>query len=74
MFDLVADLGLPPGSTALDVGARQAYHCIEPSRRFGFTVHGIEPVRRHLDNAARALDALAAALASRHHWTLTGRA
>lgn len=61
MFDLVADLGLPPGSTALDVGAREAWHCIELSRRFGFTVYGVEPVRRHLDNAARALDALAAA-------------
>jgi SAM-dependent methyltransferase len=61
MFDLVAELGLPPGSVALDVGAREAYHCIELSRRFGLTVHGIEPVRRHLDGAARALDALAAA-------------
>jgi SAM-dependent methyltransferase len=61
MFDLVAELGLPPGSAALDVGAREAWHCIELSRRFGFTVHGIEPVHRHLDNAARALDALAAA-------------
>jgi ubiquinone/menaquinone biosynthesis C-methylase UbiE len=61
MFDLVADLGLPPGATALDVGAREAYHCIELSRRFGFTVHGIEPVRRHLDNAAGVLDALTAA-------------
>ncbi len=58
MFDLVAELGLPPGSAALDVGAREAWHCIELSRRFGFTVHGIEPVRRHLDNAARALQAL----------------
>jgi ubiquinone/menaquinone biosynthesis C-methylase UbiE len=60
MFDLVADLGLPPGSTALDVGAREAYHCVELSRRFGFTVHGVEPVRRHLDKPARVLDALAA--------------
>ena len=60
LFDLVAGLGLPPGSTALDVGAREAYFCIELARRFGFTVHGIEPVRRHLDNAARALEALAA--------------
>jgi SAM-dependent methyltransferase len=61
MFDLVAELGLPPGSAALDVGAREAWHCIELARRFGFTVHGIEPVRRHLDNAARALQALEAA-------------
>jgi SAM-dependent methyltransferase len=45
----------------VDVGAREAGHCIEQSRRFGFIVHGVEPVRRHLDNAARALRALAAA-------------
>jgi hypothetical protein len=61
LFDLVAGLGLPPGSTALDVGAREAYFCIELARRFGFTVHGIEPVRRHLDNAVRALETLSAA-------------
>lgn len=60
MFGLVAEIGLPPGSIVLDVGAREAYHCIEMSRRYGFTVHGVEPVRRHLDNAALALDALAA--------------
>jgi SAM-dependent methyltransferase len=60
MMDLVAELGLPPGSMALDVGAREGYYCIELSRRFGFSVHGVEPVRRHLDNAAVALQALAA--------------
>jgi SAM-dependent methyltransferase len=60
LYDLVAGLGLPPGSTALDVGAREAYFCIELARRFGFTVHGIEPVRRHLDNAFRALETLSA--------------
>jgi SAM-dependent methyltransferase len=60
LFDLVAQLGLPPGSAAVDVGARDARHCIELSRRFGFAVYGVEPVRRHLDEAARALDALAA--------------
>lgn len=61
LFDLVAGLGLRPGSLAVDVGAREAAHCIELARRFGFTVHGVEPVRRHLDGAARALAALAAA-------------
>jgi SAM-dependent methyltransferase len=60
LAELVAELGLPPGSAALDVGAREAYFCIELARRFGFIVHGIEPVRRHLDNAARALETLAA--------------
>ena len=60
LLDLVADLGLAPGSVALDVGAREGYFCIELARRFGFAVHGIEPVRRHLDSAARALETLAA--------------
>jgi ubiquinone/menaquinone biosynthesis C-methylase UbiE len=60
LFDLVADLDLPPASVALDVGCREAFHCIELSRRYGFTVHGIDPVRRHLDGANRALHDLAA--------------
>jgi SAM-dependent methyltransferase len=61
LFDLVAGLGLAPGSLAVDVGAREAGHCIELARRFGFIVHGVEPVRRHLEGAARALQALGAA-------------
>lgn len=59
LFDLVADLDLPPGSVALDVGCREAFHCIELSRRYGFTVHGIDPVPAHLDGATRALESLA---------------
>jgi SAM-dependent methyltransferase len=59
LFDLVAEAGLPPGSTVLDVGAREGRHSFALSRRFGFTVRGVEPVRRHLDNAARDLAALA---------------
>jgi ubiquinone/menaquinone biosynthesis C-methylase UbiE len=57
LFDLVAETGLPPGSTVLDVGAREGRYSFELSRRFGFTVRGVEPVRRHLDNAARDLTA-----------------
>jgi SAM-dependent methyltransferase len=59
LFDLVAETGLPAGSTVLDVGAREGRYSFELSRRFGFTVRGVEPVRRHLDNAARDLAALA---------------
>lgn len=59
MFGLVADAGLPPGSAALDVGAREGRYSFELARRFGFTVRGVDPVRRHLDNAARDLAALA---------------
>jgi SAM-dependent methyltransferase len=60
LFDLVADLNLPAASVALDVGCREALHCIELSRRYGFVVHGIDPVGRHLDGATRALRELAA--------------
>jgi ubiquinone/menaquinone biosynthesis C-methylase UbiE len=59
LFDLVAEAGLPPGSAVLDVGAREGRYAFELSRRFGFRVRGVEPVRRHLDNAARDLAALA---------------
>jgi ubiquinone/menaquinone biosynthesis C-methylase UbiE len=59
MFEMVAALGLAPGSAALDVGAREGYHCIELARRFGFDVHGVEPLRSHLEGAARELLALA---------------
>jgi SAM-dependent methyltransferase len=61
LFDLVAELDLPPGSVALDVGCRAAFHCVELSRRYGFVVHGIDPVRRHFARAARALQELATA-------------
>jgi cyclopropane fatty-acyl-phospholipid synthase-like methyltransferase len=57
LFDLVAGLGLKPGSVAVDVGCREAFHCIELARRYGFAVHGVEPVRLHFDGAARALRA-----------------
>jgi SAM-dependent methyltransferase len=60
LFDLVAEADLPPGSAVLDVGARDGRHSFELSRRFGFNVRGVEPVRRHLDVAARDLAAFAA--------------
>jgi sarcosine/dimethylglycine N-methyltransferase len=55
LFDIVAGLGLPAGSRVLDVGARDGRHCLELARRFGFRVHGVEPVRHHLAQAARAV-------------------
>lgn len=64
LFDLVAALGLPEGALALDVGAREGHHSLELARRFGFRVHGVEPVRRHLDNAARAVAAAEPAVAA----------
>ncbi|MGW7290767.1 class I SAM-dependent methyltransferase [Streptomyces xiamenensis] len=60
MFAMVGDLGLAAGAIALDVGAREGYHCSGLARRFDFDVLGVEPVRRHLDGAARELKILAA--------------
>lgn len=59
LFDLVAGLALEPDALAVDVGCREAWHSIELVRRFGLTVHGIDPVTRHIDGARRALASLA---------------
>ncbi|MEV4345880.1 class I SAM-dependent methyltransferase [Actinoplanes sp. NPDC049596] len=59
MYDLVAEAGLPPGAAVLDVGAREGRYSFELARRFGFAVRGVDPVRCHLDNAARARATLA---------------
>jgi SAM-dependent methyltransferase len=53
LFDLVAGLGLPPGSVAIDVGCGEGRHAIELASRFGALVTGIDPVPRHIA-AARA--------------------
>jgi SAM-dependent methyltransferase len=65
MYDLVSSFGLPAGATALDVGAREGRYSLELARRFGFVVQGVDPVRRHLDNAAAALAAEEPSLAAR---------
>lgn len=59
LYDLVESFGLAPGAMAVDVGAREGYHCFELARRFGLRVRGVEPLRLHLDNAAEALRTLA---------------
>lgn len=58
LFDVVAQLGLAPGSRVLDVGCREAFHCLELARRFKFTVRGVDPMRSHLDRAERTLNTL----------------
>src|SRR5262245_26052387 len=57
LYDFVAELGLPAGSSALDLGCGEGNHTLELVRRFGFTVIGVDPVQRHLDIAsAKAQD------------------
>ena len=52
VYDVVADLGLPPASTVLDVGCGEGDQAAELVSRFGFTVIGVDPVARHVEMAA----------------------
>ena len=60
LLDLVADLGLAPGSVAIDVGCGEGRHALALATRFGFTVTGIDPVPRHVQ-VARATAGVAGA-------------
>jgi SAM-dependent methyltransferase len=61
LLDLVAELGLEPGATAVDVGCRMAHFSISLARRFSLNVHGIDPLTHHIDGARAALAELVTA-------------
>lgn len=48
LFDLVAALGLPAGSVAVDVGCGEGAHSAALASRFGFAVTGVDPLPRHV--------------------------
>jgi len=54
LYALVADLRLPRGARIVDVGCGEGDHSLALAERFGFSVHGIDPVRRHLELASEA--------------------
>ena len=54
LFDLVAGMGLAPGSVVLDVGCGEGSDALTLQRRFGFLVTGIDPVARHIEVARAA--------------------
>lgn len=54
LFDVVDGLGLPPGSSVVDVGCGRGRQALELNRRFGFNVIGIDPVHRQQDAANEA--------------------
>jgi ubiquinone/menaquinone biosynthesis C-methylase UbiE len=56
LFDIAAGLGLPAGAETLDLGCGEGEKAIELARRFGFRVHGIDPVARNIEVASEALD------------------
>jgi SAM-dependent methyltransferase len=46
LYDIVASLGLPRGSRALDLGCGEGGYTIQLAHRVGFTMLGIDPVLR----------------------------
>jgi len=56
LLEFVDRLTLGPGSRALDVGCGEGRYALELARRFGLSVHGIDPVSAHIDicNSRRA--------------------
>jgi SAM-dependent methyltransferase len=54
LFDVVSAMGLPAGSRVVDVGCGRGRQAVELTRRFGFTVLGIDPLYRAADAAREA--------------------
>lgn len=54
LFELVSAMGLPAGSSVVDVGCGRGRQSVELARRFGFSVLGIDPWYRAADAAGQA--------------------
>ncbi len=55
LYDVVAELELPRTAHVVDLGCGEGEHTLELARRFGFAVHGIDPLDRHIELANEAL-------------------
>jgi len=55
LYELVAGLGLRPKADALDLGCGEGRFSIALAERFGFTLTGIDPVRRNIEVSNQAL-------------------
>jgi SAM-dependent methyltransferase len=55
LYEIVDQLGLPPGAAVIDLGCSLGPHTIELAKRSGFAVIGVDPVWHNLDHAAAAL-------------------
>jgi SAM-dependent methyltransferase len=51
LYDVVAGLALPPGTSVLDLGCGEGKQSMELAKRFGFSVTGVDPVRRNIELA-----------------------
>lgn len=55
LYDIVGQLGLPPGAHVIDLGCGEGRHAMELAERFGFVVQGIDPVPRNIELARETL-------------------
>src|SRR2546428_12926559 len=60
LYELVQGLHLAPRANVLDVGCGEGRHSLALAERFGFSVHGVDPVPRHIELSKERLDAAAA--------------
>ncbi|HEX3723676.1 MAG TPA: class I SAM-dependent methyltransferase [Nitrolancea sp.] len=61
LYEVVGELQLPGGAAVIDVGCGEGKHALALATRFGFAVHGIDPVPRHIDlSDARLAEAASA--------------
>lgn len=65
LYDIVAELALPPGATVLDLGCGEGRHAIRLAERFGLNVIGVDPVAPHLELSEAALEAANSRLQAR---------
>ncbi len=68
LYHLVREMGLPSGSTAVDVGCGEGSHSFQLAERLQFTVTGVDPVRQHVELARSALASRAPEVATRVHF------
>jgi SAM-dependent methyltransferase len=59
LYDTVSGLSLPPGASVLDVGCGEGKHALVLAERHGFSVKGLDPIRRHIQMANDHLAAAA---------------
>src|SRR2546430_10221017 len=59
LYELVQGLHLAPRANVLDVGCGKGRHSLALAERFGFSVHGVDPVPRHIELSKERLGAAA---------------